>query len=124
MIVTNVPGPQFGLYTVGAPMHGMYPLVPLLPGGGLGVALFSYDGKLCWGFNADHELVPDLDDFVADIATSFEELRNAVVSRFLERRTGAPERQEAGKAAEAPPEPQATSEADVEDEPLASLSVA
>src|SRR5262249_783969 len=50
-IVTNIPGPQLPLYVVGARLLGMYPVVPLLPGVGLGIALFSYDGKLCWGFN-------------------------------------------------------------------------
>ncbi|MEM7410490.1 MAG: wax ester/triacylglycerol synthase family O-acyltransferase [Myxococcota bacterium] len=88
MIVTNVPGPQFPLYAVGARMYGMYPLVPLLPGGGLGVALFSYEGKLCWGFNADHELVPDVARFVDDVRVSFEALRSAAVTEFMARRTG------------------------------------
>ena len=88
MIVTNVPGPQFPLYSVGARLLGMYPLVPLLPGGGLGVALFSYEGKLCWGFNADRELVPDLSMFVSDVLVSFEKLRAAAVSHYMSRRTG------------------------------------
>ena len=91
MIVTNVPGPQFPLYSVGARLLGMYPKVPLLPGSGLGIALFSYEGKLCWGFNADYRLVPDLHDFVADLRTSFEELRRATVAQYMERRTAAPE---------------------------------
>ncbi len=86
-IVTNVPGPQFPLYTIGAPMLGMYPMVPLLPGVGLGIALFSYDGKLCWGFNADYELVSDLRAFHDDVCAAFEELRRATVSRYIERRT-------------------------------------
>ena len=42
-IVTNVPGPQFPLFAVGAPLLGMYPVVPLISGVGLGIALFSYD---------------------------------------------------------------------------------
>ena len=87
MIVTNVPGPQLRLHSVGAPLLGMYPLVPLIPGGGLGIALFSYEGRLCWGFNADWELVPDLRAFVADLGASFEELRGAAVARYLEART-------------------------------------
>ncbi len=91
MIVTNVPGPQFPLYSVGAKMLGMYPVVPLLPGAGLGIALFSYEGKLCWGFHADAGLVPDLDLFVGDIAAAFEEMRSATVARFMDRRTAAPE---------------------------------
>ena len=89
MIVTNVPGPQFPLYLAGARLLAMYPVVPLIPGGGLGVALFRYEGKLCWGFNGDYELVPDLPSFVDDVAASFEALRKATVGRYLGRRTGA-----------------------------------
>jgi WS/DGAT/MGAT family acyltransferase len=91
MIVTNVPGPQLRLYSVGAPLLGLYPMVPLIPGGGLGIALFSYEGRLCWGFNADYELVPDLRAFVGDLGASFEELRGAAVARFMEARTAPPE---------------------------------
>jgi hypothetical protein len=39
--------------------------------------LFSYAGKLCWGFTADWDLMPDLHDFVGDIEKSFGELRDA-----------------------------------------------
>jgi len=91
MIVTNVPGPQFPLYLAGAKLLAMYPIVPLIPGGGLGVALFSYEGKLCWGFNGDFELVPDLSAFVADVGVAFEGLRRAAVARYLDQRTAAPE---------------------------------
>ena len=86
-IVTNIPGPQFPLFMVGAPMLAMYPMVPLLPGVGLGIALFSYDGKLCWGFNADYELMPDLRAFHDDVCLAFEQLRAATVSRYIEQRT-------------------------------------
>ena len=95
MIVTNVPGPQFPLFLAGARLLAMYPVVPLIPGGGLGVALFSYEGKLCWGFNGDFELVPDLGSFVDDIAASFESLRNATVERYLGRRTASEAPEEA-----------------------------
>jgi WS/DGAT/MGAT family acyltransferase len=91
MLVTNVPGPQFPLYEVGARLLGMYPVVPLIPGTGLGVALFSYEGKLCWGFNADYELLPDLASLVDDVRIAFEELRAKTVTRYMARRTGKPE---------------------------------
>jgi diacylglycerol O-acyltransferase / wax synthase len=78
MIVTNVPGPQFPLYSLGARLLEVYPQVPLLQNTGVGVALFSYDGKLCWGFNADYELMPDLRHFVRGIANSFAALAAAV----------------------------------------------
>jgi diacylglycerol O-acyltransferase len=73
-IVTNVPGPPFPLYTLGAELLAMYPQVPLLPNVGLGIALISYNGNVCWGFNADLGLVPDLSDFVARIGESFSQL--------------------------------------------------
>ncbi len=77
LIVTNVPGPPFPLYLLGARMLSGYPQVPLFDRQGLGVALFSYTGQLCWGFNADWDLVPDLADFVADVEASFRELLSA-----------------------------------------------
>jgi diacylglycerol O-acyltransferase len=73
-IVTNVPGPQFPLYTLGAELLAMYPQVPLLRNVGLGIALISYNGRVCWGFNADLGLVPDVDAFVAAIQAAFERL--------------------------------------------------
>ena len=114
MIVTNVPGPQFPLYLAGARLLAMYPVVPLIPGGGLGVALFSYEGKLCWGFNGDFELVPDLGSFVEDVAAAFEALRKATVGRYLGRRTA-----ETAEPAAKPRPTEAT-----EDEPVAAESVA
>ena len=77
MIVTNVPGPQFPLYMSGAKLLESYPQVPLLPNTGLGVALFSYNGNICWGFNADYGLVPDLDAFCRAVKESFRELSEA-----------------------------------------------
>ena len=74
-MVTNVPGPQVPLYLLGARMLEIYPLVPLFARLGLGVALFSYAGRLHWGFNADWEQVPDLHDFALAIGAEFEILR-------------------------------------------------
>ncbi len=61
----------------GARLLESFPQVPLLQNTGLGVALFSYDGKLCWGFNADYGLLPDLEAFRDCIAKSFQELADA-----------------------------------------------
>lgn len=54
--------------------YGMVPLTDYL---GLGIVLFSYAGTLCWGFNADWDLVPDLASFGAATEASFRELREA-----------------------------------------------
>jgi WS/DGAT/MGAT family acyltransferase len=64
LVVTNVPGPPFPVYVCGARMLACYPLVPLFANQALGVALFSYDGVVHWGFNADWDTMPDLHDLV------------------------------------------------------------
>ncbi|MDG2307914.1 MAG: wax ester/triacylglycerol synthase family O-acyltransferase [Candidatus Binatia bacterium] len=77
MIVTNVPGPQIPLYLLGARLLEAFPLVPLLENTGLGIALFSYDGRLCWGFNGEYERLADMRRFVEAVQAAFEELRAA-----------------------------------------------
>ncbi len=79
VIVTNVPGPQFPLYMSGARLLAAYPSVPLFAQQGLGIALFSYDGKLYWGFLADPSLVPQLETIVYAVAGSFCELLERAV---------------------------------------------
>ncbi|MFN2426981.1 MAG: wax ester/triacylglycerol synthase family O-acyltransferase [Candidatus Binatia bacterium] len=74
LIVTNVPGPQFPLYLLGASMRQSYPLVPLFGHQGVGIALLSYDGHLCWGFSADRDIVPDLHDLVESVRFAFLDL--------------------------------------------------
>lgn len=90
MIVTNVPGPQVPLYTLGAKLLELNPLVPLLDGTGLGIALFSYDGKLHVGLNAEYELVPDLGAFTAFFAQAFMALCDAADLKVERREAKAP----------------------------------
>jgi diacylglycerol O-acyltransferase len=80
MVVTNVPGPQFPVYLLGAEMLASYPLVPLFSNQALGIALFSYDGGLFWGFNADWDAVPDLHDVVEAVEHEFDALANAATT--------------------------------------------
>jgi WS/DGAT/MGAT family acyltransferase len=80
LIVTNVPGPQVPLYLLGARLLGGFPQVPLFENQGLGIALFSYCGVLGFGFNADRELVPDLDVFAAAVRRGFDELARAAAT--------------------------------------------
>ncbi len=78
MIVTNVPGPPFPLYTLGAKMLSIVPLPPLIDNVGLAIGVLSHDGKVCWGFNADYDRVPDLAEFADDVERTFENLAGAV----------------------------------------------
>jgi WS/DGAT/MGAT family acyltransferase len=88
LVVTNVPGPQVPLYLLGAEMETCYPVVNLLPNQGLGVALFSYAGKLFWGIVADWDIVPDLHEFVLAIEEAFAELATANPRRAESRNAG------------------------------------
>lgn len=77
MVVTNVPGPPFPLYLLGARMQEAYPMVPLFTNLATGIALFSYAGTLYWGVMADWDLIPDLHDFLSCLQRSFAELHEA-----------------------------------------------
>ena len=48
--------------------------MPLFGHQGVGIALLSYDGKLCWGFSADRDVVPDLHDLVECLQREFDQL--------------------------------------------------
>jgi WS/DGAT/MGAT family acyltransferase len=77
LVVTNVPGPQLRLYLVGAPLLEAYPIGPLFRNQAVIVALFSYDGRLFFGLNADAESMPDLADLRGDLERAFDELAAA-----------------------------------------------
>jgi WS/DGAT/MGAT family acyltransferase len=76
-IVTNVPGPQFPLYFHGAKLLALYPQVPLMENLGVGIALASYNGTVHWGFNADPDIVPDLETFVALVRGAYDGVARA-----------------------------------------------
>lgn len=84
VVVTNIPGPPFPLHLLGAPMKRIYPLVPIPPTQNLGIALFSYNGALHWGFNADWEGFPDVHEFVEDLEASFAEYKQLATARAPE----------------------------------------
>ena len=48
-----------------------FPVVPLFKNQAMGIALFSYDRQLCFGVNADWDLLPDLHRFIEALDQSF-----------------------------------------------------
>ena len=84
LIITNVPGPPMPLYMLGAEMQAIYPMVPLMRNQNLGIALFSYNNGLHWGFNADWESFPDVHEFVEDLEAAFDEYRTLAAARVPE----------------------------------------
>ena len=91
LTVTNVPGPQFALYLLGRRLQGIYPQVPLARNTALGIALMSYDGKLCWGLLSDYDALPGIEDVSTCVERELDELAKAagVSSRPKRRRTKA-----------------------------------
>jgi diacylglycerol O-acyltransferase / wax synthase len=61
--VTNVPGPQFPLFSGGAQLLEVWPFAPLYPSMGLGIAIVSYNGDAYFGLTADPGIVPDVEEF-------------------------------------------------------------
>jgi diacylglycerol O-acyltransferase len=72
--ITNVPGPQLPLYAFGARLREVQPLVPLAAGHAVGIAIFSYNGLVCFGVTADSESMPDLAVLAYGIEEGVEEL--------------------------------------------------
>jgi hypothetical protein len=62
--VSNIPGPQIGLYLGGARLLEFWPFGPLSPEMGLGVTVMSYAGSLFFSVGADPAQVPDLEAFL------------------------------------------------------------
>jgi diacylglycerol O-acyltransferase len=81
LICTNVPGPQFALYLMGARLLEAFPIVPLTRNLSVVVGILSYDGTLHFGLYADRDACPDVDLFAAAIDDSFVELKKLAVER-------------------------------------------
>jgi hypothetical protein len=102
-IVTNVPGPQIPLYFHGARVREIYPMVPLMEGMGLGIAVTSYAGTMNFGFNADPDIVPDLASFTAMMRRALERIAADVGVTLSDPAPPAPARRAARKPAAAAP---------------------
>jgi len=73
--ITNVPGSPDPVYALGAQMREVLPIVPLAADHAVGISIFTYNGTVSLGINADCDSMPDLDVLVAGIEDSLEELR-------------------------------------------------
>lgn len=73
---SNVPGPPIPIYLCGPKLVGIWPLVPTI-GAAANVTMVTYNGTAFIGVSADEAAVPDLDAFMADLRSGFEELIGA-----------------------------------------------
>ena len=73
-VTTNVPGPQVPLYALGRQMLYAYPYVPIGGTIRIGIAIFSYMGRLNYGVTADYDSNPDIAVLCQGIEAGVEEL--------------------------------------------------
>jgi WS/DGAT/MGAT family acyltransferase len=74
LIISNVPGPAYPLYSAGARLEHFYPVSAIADGQGLNMTVQSYNGNLDFGFIACWELVPDVWSLVDFLHESMQEL--------------------------------------------------
>lgn len=73
-VITNVPGPQFPLYSAGARLVTQFGLGPIFDGMGVIFPVFSYCGQITISVNACRDMMPDPEFFAECLQESFDEL--------------------------------------------------
>jgi hypothetical protein len=74
-IVTNMTGPRRAVSLAGCRITEAMAWVPVTGTVGLGLSIFSYDGRLAIGMVSDAQLVPDADKLLALLDDELESLR-------------------------------------------------
>ena len=72
--VTNVPGPQQPLHTLGRRLLESYPFVPVIGNVRISIAIFSYDGGLYFGVTGDYDSSDDVGVLTAGVERAMAEL--------------------------------------------------
>ena len=72
--VTNVPGPQQALHTLGRRLLESYPYVPVIGQVRISIAIFSYDGGLYFGVTGDYDSSNDVDVLTTGVERAMDEL--------------------------------------------------
>jgi diacylglycerol O-acyltransferase / wax synthase len=76
--VTNVPGPQQPLHTLGRRLLESFPYVPVIGQARISIAIFSYDGGLYFGVTGDYDSSSDIDVLTTGVERSMAELLGLV----------------------------------------------
>ena len=75
--VTNVPGPQQPLQTLGRRLLESFPFVPQIGNVRISIAIFSYDGGLYFGVTGDYDSSSDIDVLTTAVEHGVRELLRA-----------------------------------------------
>ena len=65
LTVSNIPGPRFPLYMLGAELSEAYPVVPIAEEHALSIGMFSYRDHMFFGLYADPEALPEVRELPA-----------------------------------------------------------
>jgi diacylglycerol O-acyltransferase / wax synthase len=80
-IVSNMPGPDVPLSLAGAPLAGVYPILPLAPRAPIAVGALGWDGVLSVGVATDPALIADPAPLADAMKVVFDELRGSGSAR-------------------------------------------
>ena len=75
--ISNVPGPPFPLYSIGARMVANYPVGPIFDGGGVNMTVMSYLDQLDFGLQACPDVLPDVWSLADGLQEALDELVDA-----------------------------------------------
>ena len=78
VVVSNVPGPPFPIYSCGAQVSGIYAASVLLAFAGLNITLFSYIDRLDFGLTSDPDLLEDPWEIADALKDALAELMDAL----------------------------------------------
>ena len=107
-VISNVPGPNFPLYSCGAKLVRYHGIGLLTPGVGLFHLIFSYCGTLSITILADRDILPDPSLYKQCLEDSYKELKAAaekLVAEQNQKREKVVKRRSASSAALPPAEP-------------------
>jgi WS/DGAT/MGAT family acyltransferase len=67
VVISNVPGPNIPVYLAGAKLLAHYPVSVVTDGVALNITLIGYLDQLHFGLTAAREVMPDIDEVMADL---------------------------------------------------------
>ena len=80
LVISNVPGPNFPLYSAGARVLGIWPMGPISDGAALNITVMSYMGSVNFGLVAGREVATDLERLASYISEAMEDLLKAAAA--------------------------------------------
>jgi hypothetical protein len=78
LVITNVPGPRTQLYLGGSRLLNVFGMAPVIDGLGLIMVITSFSDHLTVSVNAARNLLPDVDNLLGALRSSYREFSRSV----------------------------------------------